>query len=189
MDAIVRLKKDHAEVKRLFRAFEVGHKKHMRSGADGLPDKLEEIVMRLVRELSMHAAIEEEVIYPLALNRVKPLGGKVLLALEEHHLVKVALNELMRAPRDERFAMKVKVIAENVLNHIQEEETVLFPRMRKALSRKELLRIGDMIVRLKRSVPTRPHPRAPDRPPANLLANAGAAVLDRTRDALRELMT
>jgi len=35
--------------------------------------------------------------------------------------------------------------------------------------------------------PTRPHPRAPDEPPGNVVAGA-AAVVDRGRDLVREMM-
>jgi len=40
----------------------------------------------------------------------------------------------------------------------------------------------------KKIAPTRPHPRAPDEPPANLLAGGVAAVMDRGRDALKGLV-
>lgn len=33
--------------------------------------------------------------------------------------------------------------------------------------------------------PTRPHPRAPDQPPGNLVAGTMAAVMDRARDMVR----
>lgn len=189
MDAISFLKKDHALVKRLFREFDQAHGAHERSGAKEFPARLEALVTRIIRELSVHASIEEEAVYPLARKRIPKLSERVIQSLEEHHLVKVALMELARAPRDERFGAKVRVIAENVRHHIEAEERTLFPKMKDALERKELVQLGQLLARLKAAVPTRPHPRAPDQPPANLLTNVAAALFDRTRDAVRDLMT
>ena len=45
--------------------------------------------------------------------------------------------------------------------------------------------MGDALEMAKRAAPTRPHPLAPDTPPANLVAGAVSAVMDIGRDALR----
>jgi hypothetical protein len=38
----------------------------------------------------------------------------------------------------------------------------------------------------KKAAPTRPHPRAPDEPPGNLISGPVAAVIDRGRDLMRD---
>ncbi|MDP8987034.1 MAG: hemerythrin domain-containing protein, partial [Actinomycetota bacterium] len=70
---------------------------------------------------------------------------------------------------------------ESVRHHVEEEEGELFPQVRQALGRKRLGEIGDAMEELKKSAPTRPHPRAPDTPPGNVAANKAAGVLDRAR--------
>jgi hypothetical protein len=40
----------------------------------------------------------------------------------------------------------------------------------------------------KKLAPTRPHPRAPDQPPGNLVAGTMAAVMDRAKDMVRDGM-
>jgi hypothetical protein len=40
----------------------------------------------------------------------------------------------------------------------------------------------------KKLAPTRPHPRAPDTPPGNLLSGTVAAVMDKGRDLMRDLI-
>jgi hypothetical protein len=138
-----------------------------------------------VRELSIHAAIEEQLVYPALRERANGHAPQVLVALEEHHVAKVALAEIERLDGDdERFEPKVHVLIENVRRHVQEEERDLLPAMKRILSADELQSIGDALVRAKESAPTRPHPAAPDEPPANAIANAGAAAYDRSRDAL-----
>ncbi len=174
-DAIAVLKKDHHEIEQLFRRFE-----RARSATER-----KRLADRMVRELSIHAAIEEQLVYPALRRRANGHAPQVLLALEEHHVAKVALAEIERLrPVDERFEAKVQVLIENVRRHVQEEERDLLPAMKRTLPPEELHALGDTLVRAKASAPTRPHPTAPDEPPANAFANAGAAAYDRGRDAL-----
>ncbi len=109
----------------------------------------------------------------------------MLIALEEHHVAKLELAEIERLDGDdERFEAKVHVLIENVRRHVQEEERELLPALKRALSPEELQGIGEALIRAKDAAPTRPHPGAPDEPPANAFANVGAAAYDRSRDAV-----
>jgi hemerythrin-like domain-containing protein len=174
-DAIGVLKKDHQAVEQLFRRFE-----RARKGAER-----KRLAGRMVRELSIHAAIEEQLVYPALRRRVNGQTPHVLLALEEHHFAKIALAEIERlGASDERFEAKVHVLIENVRRHIEEEERDLLPAMKRTLSPEELHSLADALIRAKSSAPTRPHPTAPDEPPANAITNAGAAAYDRSREAL-----
>ncbi len=174
-DAIAVLKKDHADVERLFVRFE-----RTRSA----PER-RRLADRIVRELSIHAAIEEQLVYPRLRGRLNGAEGEVLLALEEHHFAKVALTEIENLPEDsERLDPKVRVLADNVRRHVQEEERQLLPALKRLVSADELVELGDALLAAKRLAPTRPHPAAPDEPPGNVLTTPAAAVYDRGRDAL-----
>jgi hemerythrin superfamily protein len=174
-DAAGVLKNDHRAVEQLFRRFE---------RARGASER-KRLASRIVRELSIHAAVEEELVYPALRRRLDGQVPQVLLALEEHHLAKLALAEIERLDgADERFEAKVRVLIENVRRHVAEEERDLIPAMKRVLSQEELRSLADALVRARGSAPTRPHPTAPDEPPGNTIANAGAAAYDRSRDAL-----
>jgi hemerythrin superfamily protein len=178
MDAIQLIQKDHRQVEALFKAFE-------RAARDGRGREQARIVRDLVRELSIHAAVEEELVYP-ALREAGVEEG-VLGALEQHHATKLTLSELEAlGPGAERFLAKVRVLATEVRHHIAEEEKDLLPRLKRALDRDRLRKLGDALADAKRAAPTRPHPAAPDVPPTNVIANALAAILDRARDTLRD---
>ncbi|HEX8435197.1 hemerythrin domain-containing protein [Archangium sp.] len=178
MDAIALLKADHKTVETLFRKFEQAGK-----NAKKLKRKL---VDQMVRELAIHAVIEEMVFYPAVRAKADKLEDLVLEALEEHHVVKWTLKELENLPPEaERFEAKVKVLMENIRTHVAEEERELFPQVRKAFSPRELKDMAEALLLAKRAAPTRPHPRAPDTPPGNLVAGAVSAVLDMGKDALR----
>jgi hemerythrin superfamily protein len=178
MDAITLLKDDHKAVKRLFRQFE--------KASDGATNKRRELTDKIIEELSVHAAIEEQLFYPAARAAVPEALDPVLESLEEHHIVKWVLSELEGLePTAERFEAKVTVLIENVEHHAEEEEEELFPKVRAALGRKALSELGDAMVEAKRSAPTRPHPRVPDTPPGNVLAAPVAAVVDAAKDATK----
>jgi hemerythrin superfamily protein len=146
------------------------------------------VVDEIIKELSVHAAIEEKVFYPAVRDLAKQKGQELVLeSLEEHHLVKVMLKELEgMSSDDERYEAKVHVLMENVLHHAKEEEKEMFPQARKVMDAQELRELGRNLEEAKRSAPTRPHPNAPDTPPASLVTSPAAAVMDAGRDMLRD---
>ncbi len=177
MDAITLLKQDHKTVERLFKRFEKAKQ----------PAEQRKLAEQVVKELSVHAAIEEMLFYPAVRDRVSGAEDMVLESLEEHHIVKWVLSELEdMKPDHERFKAKMTVLIENVRHHVEEEESELFPKVRKAMGRKELGELGDAMEKAKKTAPTRPHPKAPDTPPGNLVAGAAAGVVDRARTKARE---
>jgi iron-sulfur cluster repair protein YtfE (RIC family) len=141
----------------------------------------------MIAALSQHAAIEEAVLYPSARNEVADAEDDVLEALEEHHVVKWQLQELLGlAPTDERFNAKVTVLTENVRHHVREEESELFPLLRARLGRKRLLELGQALDAAKRVAPLRPHPRQPDNPPENVIPVAVSGVIDKARELVHQ---
>jgi len=165
------LTQDHRDVEHLFSTFEgLGPRAHRRREAT---------VRKIIESLSQHAAIEETVFYPAVRAMVPGAGDDILEALEEHHVVKWTLSELSSMQsEDERFAAKVTVLIESVRHHVKEEERELFPKVRKALSRQKLHELGVQLVAVKADAPTRPHPRSPDTPPGNVIADVVVAPLD-----------
>jgi hemerythrin-like domain-containing protein len=179
-DAIALLKADHREVERLFKAFE-------KAGSAAHKSK-RKLVDQMIAELSRHAAIEEEVLYPAARDEVAAAVGDVLEALEEHHVVKWELQELIDLdPTGERFDAKVTVMAEHVRHHVREEEGELFPLLRSQLGRKRLLELGEALEAAKKKAPTRPHPRSPDEAPGNLVPTAVSGVMDKATDLVKSV--
>ncbi len=176
MDAIELLKQDHRAVERLFRQFEHATRK----------DQKKKIATEVVHELSRHAAIEEQLLYPSIRERAKQLEDLTLEALEEHHVTKWLVHEIDNLPVEhERFDAKMAVLKETVLHHVKEEEGELFPKMRRAFKQDELELLGVMLEEAKKLAPTHPHPRLGDEPPGNFVVGTLAALLDRARDLVR----
>lgn len=180
MDAITMLKDDHKAVEQLFKRFE-------NAGARAHVEK-REIVDRIIEELSVHAAVEEQLFYPVARATVPDTEDVALESLEEHHIVKWVLSELeTMGPEDERFDAKVTVLIENVRHHVEEEEQEFFPKVRDELGRNALSDLGEAMAAAKKVAPTHPHPRSPDTPPGNLVMGTAAGVADRVGDTVSGL--
>lgn len=148
-DAIVLLKEDHKEVRRLFREFEAADENATEVKAD--------LVSRIVEALTVHTFIENEVMYPAVRERVPALEHDILESFEEHHVADLLCAELdAMDPDDERFDAKTTVLVEAVGHHIQEEEDDWFPKVRDALGRKELQEIGARMLEARATAPRRP---------------------------------
>lgn len=175
MDAIELLQHDHRMVEQLFRDY----------GSAASPDQRKGVADILIRELSKHAAVEEELFYPLA-RQVVPAGVmEIEQHLQEHLAVKRLLAELDgMSPEDDRMDDLVQALQRDVAHHVEEEEGELMPKVRDHLDEQALQELGEEIDHAKRRAPTRPHPAAPDRPPALTLLAPVAAIYDRLRDRI-----
>jgi hemerythrin-like domain-containing protein len=139
------LKEDHKKVKELFETFEgLGDRAHKQK---------QEIVEKVIQELTIHTHIEEKIFYPAAKAVVEKEGKELVAeAYEEHNVVKKLIVEIQGLKSDdERYDAKFKVLAENVKHHIKEEENELFPKAQKALS-DEADQIGDQMEELKQEL-------------------------------------
>ena len=181
MNALTLLHEDHREVAVLFEKFDD-------TGPRATTAK-RHLVDQIIHDLSIHAAIEEQVFYPVVRAEVSGLTDQVLESLEEHHIVKWQLSELEKmSADDERFVAKVTVLKENVSHHVDEEENDLFPKVRRALSERRLSDLGDELAAAKLAVPDRPHPRLPDEPPGNVIAAVAAGVVDSAKSTAGHLV-
>lgn len=119
MDAVSMLKQDHSKVKQLFQQFEEAEDTQTKK----------QIAQEAIKELKVHAALEEEVFYPAAREEIDE-EEKIDEAVEEHHVAKLLIAELSKMkPSDERFDAKFTVLAESVKHHIEEEESEMFPEV------------------------------------------------------------
>jgi hemerythrin superfamily protein len=148
-DAIVLLKADHKEIRRLFREFE--------ATGENAAKKKAKVVGQIIKMLTIHTYIENEVMYPEVLALLPELKDDVLESYEEHHVADVLCLELSgMKPDDERYAAKTTVLIENVTHHIEEEEQEWFPQVRAGLSRKQLQELGVRLEEARKKAPSKP---------------------------------
>ncbi|WBB80895.1 hemerythrin domain-containing protein [Micromonospora sp. WMMD882] len=148
-DAIVLLKEDHKEMRRLFREFQ--------GAQDGPPGRRQQLVNQILEALTVHTYLENEVMYPEVRKLLPDLEDDILESYEEHHVADVLCAELATMDAsDERFVAKVTVLIENVTHHVEEEEQEWFPKVREALGRNQLQEIGEKMIALRPDAPRTP---------------------------------
>ena len=148
-DAIVLLREDHKEVRRVFKEFQ-------KAGNDDKATK-QRLVDKMIELLTVHTYVENEVMYPRVRQLLPDLEDDVLESYEEHHVADLLVAELSTMdPDDERFTAKTTVLIENVTHHMDEEEQEWFPQVREGLGRKQLQELGEQLLEAKKNAPTRP---------------------------------
>lgn len=119
------LEADHARVKKAYQAFK-------KLDVEKEPDECEALVSQVLSDLTVHATLEEEILYPAAREA---LDDDDLLdeALVEHESARTLIEQLSSmGPEDEMYAARFTVLCEYVMHHVKEEEEEMFPKLAKA---------------------------------------------------------
>jgi hemerythrin superfamily protein len=136
MKATDLLKKQHKEVKALFKKIENTENARERR----------RLMSEIATALEGHTVIEEEMFYPAVRGlETQKAEEMVMEAFEEHHVVKLVLAELPQVdPEDERFEAKMTVLSELVEHHADEEEKEMF-KLANKLGKAELDALGEQM--------------------------------------------
>lgn len=140
-DAISLLEQDHEHVKRLFKEYEkLGTKD---------ADQKAELVAEACQQLTIHAALEEELFYPAIRTAVK--SAELDEAEVEHAQARALVEQLeSMEPGDALYDATVTVLGEYVAHHVKEEEGAMFPAVRK--SSIDLATLGKEIMERRKSL-------------------------------------
>ena len=140
-DAIKLLMQDHKEVKALFKEYD----KLVKAEAEA--DQKQPLAEQICMMLTAHATIEEELFYPAARD-VMDEGDLVDEAEVEHASAKDLIAQILGgSPSDDLYDAKVKVLGEYIDHHVKEEESEMFPKVRK--TELDLKSLGESLMRRK----------------------------------------
>lgn len=177
MDAIDLLTRDHERLDGLLDRFAVQADREERT----------EALRSVVRELSIHLAIEDRILYR-AVRDAFPDGEELADDLLERHKdleqALAAYQELEPSEEDGR----VRKLREGARRHISDEEREVFPKVREHVPQDRLEKLGDELERARADAATRPHPRTSREVLASRAVGPVAGMVDRVRDATREAM-
>ncbi|SBT51232.1 hemerythrin domain-containing protein [Micromonospora auratinigra] len=175
-DVVDVLMADHREVEAIFVELE---------SRQGTPEHRRQLADVVIAELVRHSVAEEAYVYPAARTSL-PDGDQIAEhEISEHADAERTMKELESLdPSDARFDELLAHLTRTIRHHVREEESDLFPRLRAACAQEELVELAGKVNAAKKTAPTRPHPAAPDHPPANKLLAPGTGLVDRMRDAL-----
>jgi hemerythrin-like domain-containing protein len=137
MDPIALIKEDHRRVEALFEEYEALDEEAYTERGD--------VVNVIMEELEAHMEMEESIAYPIFQQALSTEDDKkVEEGYAEHDVAKNIIEELRALdPQDVQFGAKVTVLKENIMHHVEEEESEILPTAEEALSGDEMARIGE----------------------------------------------
>jgi len=169
--ALELLKTDHATAKKLFKQFEKFKKAE---DAEGML----EAARAVCNALRVHAQIEEEIFYP-ALREAGGADDALDEANVEHSHLKELVTQLDETePADDLFAARLKVLSEYVQHHVDEEESTIFSKARKA--KVDLAALGEQLAARKSELEA-------GQPPVDMTLLAGSSRAAPRRNGQRAM--
>lgn len=117
-------------------------------------EKRERLFELMKEALSTHAKSEEEAVYTVLKERDKtrPLGFE---GYEEHHLMDELLEGLSNlSPSKETWTAKLSTLRNIVEQHVEEEETEMFKKMKKVFDQRELKEMAISMKELEKTYST-----------------------------------
>ena len=124
-DALAMLTADHRQVRALFRQYE------------DTPDLyLKQIIAEHVfAELTLHTLLEETVFYPAFAEQADEEGKRLVNdALQDHQQVRELIAALQEIDDDAAFEATFHALEVHVEQHVEAEETTMFPQAAQALA-------------------------------------------------------
>jgi hemerythrin-like domain-containing protein len=104
------------------------------------------LFLALKRKLAKHAMAEEDVVYPIVRNDSQ--GNERKHLYDEHAEMKILLYTIERQlMAGEDWNKAVVPLRDLIRRHVNEEETVIFPELRRRLSGDELPKVSGQISR------------------------------------------
>lgn len=112
IDAVTLLKAEHRRVAEWFKDYDSA-----RSDVDK-----QELALFICEALRLHAALEEEIFYPAFLRATgDPIAFET--AVHEHSDAERLIEQILESsPVDELFDSKIRILADVIAQHVQEEE-------------------------------------------------------------------
>lgn len=161
MDAIELLKNQHEEVKQLFAELENTEDAEERSS----------IFAELADAFVIHSHLEEQIFYPFVFD--EDTEDELRESVEEHLQAKRIIADMLEmSPDDEQWEAKCTVLKEDIDHHVEEEESELFPMVRKHFTRERMGELGRQLADRQEELESEEEPRM--------------AVFDETEEAVVE---
>jgi len=183
-DVFTVLAQDHQEVKAMLAELERGPTKATGATEDQLALR-KKMTEQLIIEESRHEALEEMYFWPAVRDRLESgdtLADEATGQEQDAKQVLASLDKL--GPDDGEFERLLGKFIMDAREHIEFEESQVWPLMRTALPAETSAELGSKIAEGKKTAPTRPHPHTPPSPGVLKTAGPVAAAADKARDAV-----
>ena len=139
----------------------------------------------MISELVRHAVAEEMYVYPAMKQHLPDGEASVEHDITEHKELEKTMKELEAVePSDPRFDSLLTELETTLADHVADEESDQFPKLRASIPQEELVQLGQKVQTAKKLAPTRPHPAAPNAELFHKVVGPGVGLVDRLRDRL-----
>ena len=139
----------------------------------------------LISELVRHSVAEEMFVYPAMKEHLPDGDQAVEHDVQEHKQLERIMKELEGAePSDPTFDGLITQLEAVLRDHVQDEETEQFPKLRASIPHEQLVTMATKVETAKKVAPTRAHPGAPNNEVFHKLVGPGVGLVDRLRDKL-----
>ncbi|MBV8690653.1 MAG: hemerythrin domain-containing protein [Actinobacteria bacterium] len=175
-DLAAAIKADHETVKQLFADIKAG-----RNGTEAWE--------MLVRALAVHETAEEEILYPT----VRSKGGDDAKQIVEQRLAeedeakKLLVDMEKLGPSGNGFGEMLAKLEQAVVAHAEAEEREVLPKLA-SVDESTMHALAAAYHAAKALAPTHPHKAAPESAVGNMVVGPMVAIVDRTRDLIRDVM-
>lgn len=150
-DIVKLILRDHEPLKKLIEVLKDGEKER---------EQKEETLEKFVAQLVPHAKAEERSLY-VQMKDDKELRTEGYEGDTEHAIAEQLVHEINATPDDDEWNAKVKVLAELVEHHIEDEENEILPEVEKKFSAEDRRGLGARYTELKDDIELLQRPRLP----------------------------
>ncbi len=179
MDALTFLRQDHKSVLGMLEVLDDAP-----SGSGATSSGLDTMVTNLVIAESQHEAIEEQFFWPAVREVLEDGDALADAAIAQEQEGKKLLQRLEDGiPGDPDYQEALKAFVKAGRDHIAYEQEVVWPAFEAAVSREDLVKMGEKLEAAKKIAPTRPHPDTPPSPAVLKTMGMATAMVDHVRDA------
>ncbi len=145
MDLVAAIKRDHKDLKRFLKTMK---------DETAAPAEKRSVVEKFVELLKSHAPSEETALYARCVDNAK-LSSFAHEGYVEHEIASALMKAIDGTSEQKRWVAEVKVLAEAVEHHIEEEESDFLPKVKKAFSAAEYAEMSRAFLTLReKSQPT-----------------------------------
>ena len=175
-DIIEHLTDEHRKVDAMWERLQQLHAASSPEAAD--------VARTIVKELTSHDAIELQLLYP-ALGRVAGASDLADHGKDEHTEIRRLLADVDgKDPLQAEVWTTFDTLIRKVKAHVEEEETVMFPKLRASMDQQQLLDLGKASEAAEFLAPTHPHRATPSGGLGATVVGSVAGVADKVRDAI-----
>jgi Hemerythrin HHE cation binding domain len=139
---------------------------------------------RVTAAITRHLSTERQYLYPVVEKSLPEQGRDIADGqIDRDETLLEDLTALRTVePGSQAFRQSIQAVVAGLMRHSNACDVDMFPKLLTAVSKADLIRLGNRVEVAREAAPSRPHRGAPTRPPWNKLTDAMLGAADKVRD-------